>query len=71
MSKFGDRLKRLLDLADNPIPGDRVRVVGRPVKKDLVGKTGRVVSLHPDAIVEIEGKHVHLTFNSLKIIEDE
>ncbi len=56
------------DLAENPIPGDRVRVKGNPTNQALVGKTGIVRSRYVDYTVEIDGEYHHLTGPSLEIL---
>ena len=71
MSKFGDRFQRLLDYADNPIPGDRVRVGNKARNIALRGKTGIVRARWEEAWVEINGVDHHLTTRVLEIIEDE
>ena len=71
MSKFGDRFRRLLDYADYPIPGDRVRVKDRARHKVWRGKTGKVVKIWGGADIEIDGEVRPVTVNSLEVIEDE
>ncbi len=71
MSHFSKRFKRLLDFADWPLPGDRVKIGWRTRRKDLEGKTG-VVKWVSGYAVEIDGEVVSgFSPHTLEIVEDD
>ena len=71
MTKFSKRFLRLYDLVEPPIPGDRVRVTGRPRNSELKGKGGIVKAIWIGAKVEIDGQEYELMDGSLTVIEGE
>ena len=71
MAAFMERLRRLLVLAERPLPGDRVHIGERARKPELRGKVGTVREVWVDANVEIDGAVHHLVSNSLEVINDE
>ena len=53
---FRQQVEKLLD---HPLPGDRVKIVGNPHRKHLLGKTGTVAEVWSDANVLIDGEKHH------------
>ena len=71
MVAFMERLRRLLVLAEGPLPGDRVRIGKGANKKWLHGKEGTVREVWVDANVEIDGTVHQFVSHSLEVINDE
>ena len=70
MGKYADRFQRVLDHADQPVPGDRVRVTKRARNRKIRGKTG-IVKRVWGCTIEIDGVDHHVNAGSLEIIDDE
>ena len=70
MSKLGDRLKRLLDFADNPVPGDRVRIGQGARQAALRGRTGVVTAVWTYG-VKVDGETHPLTPKSLELDDED
>ena len=71
MSQFSRRFKRLLDFADQPLPGDRVKIGGRTRMEKFRGKTGVVKQVN-GYDVEVDGEVLPaMSPNSLEIVEDD
>lgn len=76
MSQFNKRFKRLLDFADQPLPGDHVLIGKRSTATDrsgqsFVGRIG-VVKKGWGYSVEFDGKVVDsMSPNSLEVVEDD
>ena len=50
------------------LPGEKVKVVGNPRRKELLGKTGTLVR-YTDAIIRVGEDEFHLTTNSLAPVD--
>lgn len=70
MHSFKKRFIRLLEMADNPIPGDHVKVRESAKHKEWRGKIGIVKEVWIFG-VEVDGEVRGLTRNSLEIIDDD
>lgn len=70
MTKFSKRFKRLLDFADEPLPGDRVRIGQGARNKDTRGVVG-VVRHVASYVVEIDGGITRVTPQNLKVVDDD
>lgn len=70
MPSFSNRFKRLLDFADEPLPGDRVRIGHRASHAPWRGKIGVVkrVGLYH---VEVDGEIRDITPGSLEIVQND
>jgi hypothetical protein len=52
-------------LRRHALPSEKVKVVGKPKKKELLGKTGTLIE-YTNANVLIDGQKYNLTMNSLR-----
>ena len=59
-------LQLLRDLGKHPLPGDRVKIVGHPVNRELLGQTG-ILKRYAGVYVEINGQQHYLSTNSIKL----
>ena len=66
MTELRQLLRRLVN---QPIPGNKVKIVGRPVNKTLLGRTGVLVK-YDGVFVEIDGKEHYFSTRSIELTED-
>ena len=69
MPTFRERFLRLLDLANGPIPGDRVRVLKNAKNPAWHGRVATVRNI-TIVTIEADGETHDLTPQTLEIIED-